>query len=438
MSINVLITDDILDHRNWIKASLVDGIYNGSLQEKVALAEKIFNISSFSNVGEAIIKIKNGYRPHLAIIDSDYQNLKDSTIAKKGLDPAIEKTATRGFDLLKALKDYAPGSINVIFTGKAGTEYALHEQLKKSGLEFGKDWILKGDKVFGPTVLAANMPYLLKRASWNMVRSLSEPKLNYFIEFVSGMKDNTMLLNYKLMLDEQTGIFLQNLLVGWASNVSSTEPFRIHFDNLRLSVSELFTTTSEYGTELNGIWKKLFMKRALLDYKSSPSYYSNKDQIDKRAAEIVIDLFRQLADKPKAEDFTCPFDLATEGYNCVNDEDQTFANPDFATKILNSLVCRRVILGLFKIRDNKTVPFNWADIFEIVCQILGRNQHSKGTKAQLINIILGLSMKNGKNMQTVKNSPPNILEEEDFWLKQFVPILENKVRNKNWSSFYET
>lgn len=436
MKLKILIVDDISDHRKWISASLVESIFSGALAERLKVAEAIFEIHKYSIVGEAIEVLKKGFRPDLSIVDLDFQNLQQKSITTKQLDPNLEKSPIRGFDLLNALKQYAPQSVNVIYTGQAANEQDISEQLAKSKLEFGKDWMLKSDKGYGGTQLSSHMPYLLKRASWNKVQLLADNKKSAIRTLISDFKDATLLTNYCVEFTDGSIVSLDKLLIGWASSLNCNGKVKIVYDDLDQCIKELFKDSDVYGTKLRGIWNWESMKQALRDYRSQGSaYYSDKENIDRRAAEVVLELCKQILRSPK--NFHCHVNFVSEGYNCKHDI-HSLGNEEFKRHFYNALTCRRILLGLTKIRDNRKTQVVPKDVIDIVCSIVGRDYKSVATVRQFINTLLGLSAKVVGTTQIIDYQNSNILEEEFLWLQQYIPIIEDRIKSNAWTSFYDT
>lgn len=432
MKTKVLIVDDVAEHRKWIKASLVDSITTSDIEEKVSLANRLFDIQSFSIVGEAIKAIDSGFHPNLSIVDLDFQNLKDSTIKKKSLQPTIEKTATRGFDLLKTIKKKCPNSVNVIFTGQAGNQIDIFHELNKNNLHFGKDWFLKSDKGYGATLLSNHMPYLLKKASRNIIQPLPANKRKSLIGFLSGMSTESDILKYRLQIND-TYYTISSLLLGWVTHTkNSTNSVGMEYYNLNESIKELLVHDQKYAIKLNGIWKEEYMLSAVHEYQISDTYYDDKDRIDNLSADTILEICKQSHTLSNLDKYYSSIDFEGEGYNCSNEQNKSLENSTFRQKFFNALICRRVLLGLSKIQSQKRTTFRKNNIIDIVCSIVGRNPLSKGTTTQFINHLLGLSAKIGSAVQTIRVDPSLIFEEEYNWLQQFIPIIEKKINNREW------
>lgn len=439
MKLIILICEDKAEHRGWMKSSLINTPPDyGYIAERKKLAENHFEIHSFELVGSAIKSIKEGLKPDLAIIDIDFQNVSEEQAKRNNLDIKIEKTRLRGFDLVEALKKYSTKTVNIIFTGHSTDYLEIDHELEKRKLEYRKDWFAKSSKGDGGTeVFAKKMPFLLKKCAEKFFQNLSNSKK-------AGLKMVLDGLNEKLLLEftpEVNGrrMKIGNLLMGWSKATQKNGKLKLSYDDPHTIFSQLLNIREFIKFKPAGIWKEEYIEKILKEYENDPEYLSEKEEIDKKAAQVIFDicncitLGNSIKVRVRIEDFNCQ-----SLKNVTSFKKNDGKTIEYRTKLKNSLILRRALIGIAKVRDNKKTKFRRPDVIDLVASsTVYRNTSSPDNMKQFFNVALGLrgSIAKAASEQKVKYYFPHILEEENDWLLQYVPIIEDKLQRQDESSF---
>jgi|GEM_PF-4143878 len=428
MKLNILIVDDNPIHHEWAMASLINVSSDyGFIKERVRLARANFEIHTFEVVGSAIKDVEAGFTPDLAIVDIDFSYADDAKIIKDGLNVEKEKTKTRGFDLLATLKLKCKDSINILFTGQSN-KAEIDIELEKRGLEYRKDWFSKGDKGDGGEILTSKMPFLLKKAAEKIFEDLPQKKKTGLIEALDGFEDETDLLRFTPDINGRR-IKFSSLLIGWSkAELNENDVLQIKYENLTDGFESLIKQKPTTKTVFRGSWKKNYLQTALRKYQSLKNYHELREEIDANAAQFLLEFCEQFESIKSSKGFA--FTIRIEGYNCSNVSED--AELDFG-KFKKVLICRRIMIGAVKLRDNRrTIRID--PIIAMVGVTMGREGEG-GSDKQLYSTVLGLSGKSEPMIQIIRYDLPHIMDEEADWLKQYIPMIEHKYKDKDWSSF---
>lgn len=445
MKLNLIICDDIEEHRDLMKASLINTSSAVDMYTRINMAEEMFNIHDYAIVGEAISRLQNSKSNiDFAVFDADYSNLNDDYIIDSGYDPTIEKTSTRGFDLLEKLIQLNIPSF--LFTGNYGNMVSIQEEIEKRGLKIRQDFFIKPtDKSIGIEALSSYTPFILKKSAEKILLTLAETERKNLNSISDSVDNKTSFLNYQASFNGRR-IEISNLLMGWSkAKLDSKNNLILHYDNPKQIFEELLNSQTDDLFTPNGIWRGIktskedyrYMTKALKDYREHTRYLQSREEINKRSAQCLLELIEQIYSKTPYNQIS--YSVKIKNNNCKYQRtDNTIENAKFKQKFFNALVCRRMLIGLTKVRDSRKTDFNKRDIIDIFTSSLGRKIDSYNNVKQFITDILGLSGEiNTAQRQSVNFTMPKIMREEKDWLDEYIPIIEDRINHRKWFTLFE-
>jgi hypothetical protein len=462
MKLKILICDDIEQHRNWMKAALVNAPITADESKRIELAEELFDIHEFEIVGKAIKALEKGLKVDLGLVDADFCNLPDAIIQDEGFVISEEKTSSRGFDLLESLKTLLPNTPALLFTGYAASPLDIHQEIMKRGLSYGKDCFFKFmDKGYGIQILTQGMLFPLKKAAENFFNGLTYKNKIELNSILKSVPDDALLNCIPDINGRKIGI--RNLLMGWSKvKIAESGDLFLVFDDVKTELEKLVNSKQTDNFKPVGIWtggergrknpkNYNYMVTALADYQNNTKYSEWKDAIDRNAAQLVLEVIENQDTIVKG---MFPFypTIKISNYNCKNeDEGVTIMDSAFRIKFFNSLIIRRFAIGLTAIRDSRKNQFRDDLILITIAGVLGRKTKDSDEEngdervisglKQFYNEILGLSVQitTGENnlSQKLDYETPKITNEENNWLKEYLPQIEERLSKKNWQSFIE-
>ena len=429
----ILIVDDETQSRKNTQTALISVAENKLFQdERFALAERHFKIEKFAIAGAAINHVKENEgknMPDLALLDISFAKLTVDFVKDEGFDPKIEIKETRGFDVYDAVANHTQP---ILFTAYADVHEAIGNEL-------------------------------VKRRQLNYVSILSKATgINFFSLSIA---DNLDVIANQLLTNANNRNFeeLAPLLAAQNRNQDMIFAARIWLDGREFTVQNFFIYKfylSENGRDLIpqegileyidaffkpfinnnieqqmpmllGNWTQDWVQAAIVDFKRHGNYTNLNNIINVDAANCILELLET------SHNANLQFLRYRQRVRrkTLGNAVRIFGDIPWTAIFGNALMDRRVFIGLNSLANNQI----WS---------VGVNQ----TKSQLLSFImekvgwantresiafhlttqLGLSIaEDNADLQRFNTGIDYILQEEQDFLKTFVPQILQRMQNLN-------
>lgn len=419
--LQIIAVDDHEEGRNQAQAALLPVAGNHNYQEeRRALAPELFDITRFTIAGEAIKAIeKDGLRPDLAIVDIDYQGLDRDIVEEEGFDPKVEMSNLRGFDILETLVRCSPATTVVLFTGKADQDDMIADELRRRDLRQGRGYFIKTSKAIGINELSAHLADCVQQLAVHLGELATQEQRNQIRSILALPEDR--FLNQELAIGKRSIVVKSLIAYAALYDYSSNS---ILFNDAKAQLSEIFSLQRVENFEGNGIWQQDCVHQAILDWRVSQTYQTQNSEIDKDAANYVLDTI--LYGNPIA---------------IVNNTNMTAHvkknarygyNKNFDTTFINALKVRRALLGLSRLARQPV----WGQGHNLTMdRVLDHVMEKNGFGTNPENMrnffsqVRGLSIETLNLPQSLNTDPAHILKEERLWLEKYPDLIVEKIRS---------
>lgn len=418
--IKILIVDDVEEGRDQAQAALLPVTGNHNYQEeRRILASELFDITRCTIAGEAIKAIeKYGLRPDLAIVDVDFQGLDSNYVKEEGFDPKEEMSNLRGFDVLETLHKYAPATTVVLFTGKADQDDMIAEELRRRDLRQGRSYFIKTSRAIGINELSVHLADCTQQLAVHLGELATQEERNQ-IRTTLDLPDDQF-LDQDISLGNRT-IALKSLLA-FAALYNHTDN-SIVFNNAKAQLSEIFSLQRIENFEPNGIWQQDCIHQAILDWRSYKAYQMQNQEIDKDAANYVLNAIL----------YGTPIDIVnrTNLTAHVNRNRRYRHNDNFDATLINALKLRRALLGLSRLAQQPVWGQGHNRVMDRVLDYF-MEMNNLGTNPDnmrnFLSQVRGLSIGTLNLPQSLSLDPLHILQEERLWLEKYPDLIVRKIR----------
>lgn len=393
--------------------------------------------------------MKEGYKPDLALVDIDFQNLDSTTLKEKGFSSKKEKTDIRGFELIEAIRSLSPKTKVIAFTAHSSI-FEINKGLKSKGFVSDRSYFTKSNKgeALQCEVLERAIPGFLQDITQSIFLGLTDVKKKGIREVIHGFNNDDIILKHYCPQLNGRKLNMEKMLIGWIqTTVNDDDTISMSLNNFREIVEQLIRLKPIEEYNPVGIFRKRIISDAYLDYSQLPDFISIQKKINDIAAEITFRICKgyiwhkqhDAKSDPENGYYFIEDSLYSElfiditQFNCSNIKGALSIreNFDFFEKFKRLLIARRVVLGLGKIRDEKLTLFTPKAIISFANRCFGRSNSRKSTnnERQFLNNLLGLQ-------GSVKKTPQVIYwnkcyEEEKRWLNDYIHVIVKRLLNNN-------
>jgi len=436
----IMIVDDIEDQLDAVQTTLVrGGSSSKDKQHRKEKAETLFDIARFQIGGEAIDHLK-GWQPHLAMVDIRFTALEQvpELVKEHGYDLAQEATATRGVDILVALREKYPSTFLIAYTG-GGIDEDVYGPLSYKGI--------MGAKFFLPLFKKDEASGHLTDKSHEVLTQMAEQRYNDLDikllkeAFEKSDKSEAALLNLEVKVDG-TDCPLWHLMAHLAVLDSDG---KLTYPNLQASIERILQEpekeqevnhipASPPDFSPNGRWKEAWMHQAIIDFRASDGYEKENARINIDAANWILNIIQ------------ANHNNQILGKVNITIQKFQYGTPGPTDIFHNALLFRRVLMGCSQLLETPGVT----QIFKVYSYISAQQHPNSmafttifrfaniGTSGydnerRVMSVILGLSLQRGysRKLQRLDINKGNCLTEEVAFLEEFLPKIAKRFMPNN-------
>ena len=449
----ILIVDDETQSRENTQTALISVAENNLFQkERLALAGKHFKIEEFAIAGAAINHVQENKRknkPDLALLDISFSQLTEDYIKEKKFDPKIEKTTTRGFDVYDAVAGYTQP---ILFTAYADVHEAIgNELVKRRQLKYVN--ILS--KVQGINLFSIHIANNLETIANQLIANANNRNLTELIPYLAAQNRNQdRILGARIWLDGREftvrNFFIYKFYLDENGQDLIPEKGIIKYIN---KFFKPFINTNPIQLQfpfLLGNWKGEWVQQVIIDFRESKYYTNSNNELNIKAANLMLEFFENSHNKPIRQ-FTSKSERFFTHHN-LGGMPQQYGNIPWMETFENGLVLRRAFLGMSILADEH-IWSNYKNstndkVLDFIMDTIGWENEGAENSRFHFNTLLGLSKaknvnrnkkdEDGKQIKVHRKQRFNtaidyILEEEQYFLTIFIPlILEKMLRANNF------
>lgn len=408
---HIMIADDTAMGRDQAQAALVRVQGNGDYRkERMEKVRDLFDIRRFHIAGAAIKALEAGWKPDLAIIDIDFQELDAFDVAEHGFDAETEINNLRGFDILTALVQHSPQTTTILFTGKADQDDMIAEALRDKDLRQGRGYFIKTSKSIGINELSMHISDCLGQLAANHGERATPAQRREIRNLLSLPEE--ILLKKDLNLGART-LRTENLLAYAAKYDRTCDA--ILYPPAREKLTQLLSLARVEHFEPNGWWQLDFIHRTILDWRDHPDYEKINEEINTDAVQYVVETIRDGG----------PVDIVprTNLDTYIKRNTDRFApNSAFGSTFINALKLRRALIGLSHLSQEPIWGPGRNGRMDLVLDKFMQQNHLNATPDNMRNFfsqVRGLSIATLNLPQRLNTQRPHILEEEAQWLQRY-------------------
>lgn len=415
----VMIADDTQTGRLFSRAALLPVADNGDhRQQRAEAAGQIFDIREFHIGGLAIKALKDGYRPDLAIIDINFSEANATGIAQYDLDADEEISQMRGFDILDALAQYSPGTVNIFVTAYAGDDALIGEELQRRGLRLGQGYFVRTSRAIGINDLSHHLRGCLEVIANNWAEQMDGKET----ERLRSMETEEQIMAGETSVNGNI-IPVKSLLAHTA--VFHPETGAILFDQPVENLRRLLLT--HLSLDLPGLFGQSFVQQAIIDFRRDEEYAAKNQEINADAMNYIRRFLQINRNAERRATLNNGFRHFYENAN-VGQKPRLYGERPWAIRFMNALRQRRALLGLSRLAE---IPF-WG---------LGRNHQLRNLLDEYMRLherrateenirqhlyVRGLSKVAGE--ERLRTETHLLLPEEIQFLQETCPQLEREFR----------